>query len=336
MEITYNDRIKGMFCGLMLGDALGAPHEFYRWNRDRIYTGKLELEPFRKINPRFAKGKNIEKRQPIGSVTDDTQMTIALLKLIIDHKGYDREVAIVSYGKWVHSKPSDIGVNTRFIFSNKTVKGYNARIKKRDEEITEGTRSISLANGALMRCSPIALLNEDKWLEAAIEDVNLSNPYRQTIEVNIIYLGVLRMLLRGKKLNNIKKFIYEQNPRNKGVAKVIDDLKNDTNRDISGKDKGLAVHALWCSLKGLLMDESYTKTIRWVITQGGNTGKGDTDTNAAITGVLLGARYGWKKMMKNKMTTYNWNILIETAKKITGPIREYVPHDFDELMEKIC
>jgi len=30
-EPTKRDRVRGMFAGLILGDALGAPHEFYKW-----------------------------------------------------------------------------------------------------------------------------------------------------------------------------------------------------------------------------------------------------------------------------------------------------------------
>lgn len=334
-EITRADRIKGMFCALMMGDCLGSPYEFYRWNGDRIYTDKVELETFRKMDPRYVKkGDSGEKRLPIGSVTDDTQMTITLLKSILENDGYEREKLIVAYGAWVHSKPPDIGNNTRFVFANKTVKGYESRIKKRDEEIAAGTRNKSLSNGALMRCSPIALLSDEDWLDAAKNDVKLSNPYRETIEVNILYLHVLRMILDGKKLSSVKRFIFKQTPKSKGVAKVIDDLKNDTPRNIGERDKGMAVHALWCSLKGLLMDESYAKTMRWVITQGGQHGVGDTDTNAAITGALIGARYGWTKLMKSKLTRYNWGVVINAAKNVTGPIKNYVPHDFDELMEQ--
>uniref|UniRef100_A0A6C0CB47 ADP-ribosylglycohydrolase n=1 Tax=viral metagenome TaxID=1070528 RepID=A0A6C0CB47_9ZZZZ len=328
--MDYEDRVRGMFAGFFIGDQNGAPYEFYKWNHDRIYTDKITLEPYRKTM------YGQEKRAPLGSVTDDTQMTIALLKMLLDNNmKYDREEAIIAYGRWVNSKPHDIGINTKFVFANKTIKGYESRIKKRDEEIAAGTRNISLSNGSLMRCSPFILLDDDEWLSAAKEDVKLSNPYQETIEVNVIYLCVLRRLLNGKSLDSVKRFIFRQKPKSKAVINVIDDLKNNVARDIGGRDKGLAVHALYCSLKGLLMDASFTKTIRWVITQGGDFGVGDTDTNAAICGGLLGARYGWDKIMKSKITRYNWDILINAANNVTGPIKYYVPHDFDDLMIQI-
>jgi len=234
IEITYEDKVKGIFAGLALGNSLRVAHEFYKWNRDRIYTGKLEFARYRKTM------YGVEKRQEIGNVTDDTQMSIALLKSILDNNGhYDREDTIISYGRWIHSIPNDDDTNTKFVFADKIVKGYELRIKKRDEEIANETRKISLANGGSMRYSSISLLGEGEWLSAVKEDVMLSNPYRETIEVNIIYLSVLRMLLKGKELNSVKRFIFKQKPKSKAVIKVIDDLKNDVVRNIGGKDKGI-------------------------------------------------------------------------------------------------
>lgn len=138
IETNLKDRIKGMFAGLMLGDALGAPHEFWKWNRNTVYTGKLEIKPFRMKDPRFAKG-NREVYGEIGSVTDDTQMTLALLISILDNSSYDKEKTIKAYADWAHSGAKDMGKNTRYLFTNKTVKGYYSRVKKRDDEIEKGT-----------------------------------------------------------------------------------------------------------------------------------------------------------------------------------------------------
>jgi len=70
-EDVYTDQARGMFAAAFLGDALGAPHEFYKWNRDTKYTGKLEIQPYRQKDARFAKEGEREVYKPIGSVTDE-------------------------------------------------------------------------------------------------------------------------------------------------------------------------------------------------------------------------------------------------------------------------
>lgn len=160
--VTLKQRVMGMFCAHHMGDALGAPHEF-RCNKDTVYTGKLEIQPYRRRDARYFAADNREVIQPIGTVTDDTQMTVALLKTIIKEDGaYDSRSAILAYSAWTHSGAIDMGTNTRFIFANKTVKGYDLRIEKLRQEVASGARQISLANGALMRCTPLALLKDWK------------------------------------------------------------------------------------------------------------------------------------------------------------------------------
>lgn len=117
------DKIKGMFISAFLGDALGAPHEFY-CNRKVKYTGKLEHVPFR--TSRF-QGKQMLS---IGQVTDDSEMTLTLLQQILDGK-YDKQKVVLSYLEWANSGLWAMGRNTRELFKGiKTFKGYTKRYEK--------------------------------------------------------------------------------------------------------------------------------------------------------------------------------------------------------------
>jgi ADP-ribosylglycohydrolase len=337
-EEIFRDKIKGMFAGHHLGDALGAPYEFYKWNRNTIYTDKLEIRPYRQRDPRHFSKDERHLYQPVGTVTDDTQMTIALMKSIIKNKGiYNWEDAVISYSNWTHSGALDIGTNTRFLFTNKTVKGYQSRVSKRDKEIKKGTRQISLANGALMRCTPLVLL--DNWYKDSITDTELTNPYPDIISINIIYLWVLRYIIMGTDIDEIIEnakhigMIYATN----NVYKILIQALNDKiDIDISGKDKGLAIYGFYCAIRSLVLIKkgyNYPEIIRWIITQGTETGKGDTDTNAAIAGAYIGAYFGINNLLSNEITRNNLEILLKTAGDVKGPLLKYVPHDFDELIE---
>ena len=46
--MNYQDRVRGMFAAFIHNDVIGSPYEFWKWNRDRIYTDKIKLEPYRK------------------------------------------------------------------------------------------------------------------------------------------------------------------------------------------------------------------------------------------------------------------------------------------------
>lgn len=75
MDNSLN-RIRGMFMGAFLGDALGAPHEF-RCNQKIIYTGKLEHQAF--MLTQWQGRKELQ----VGQVTDDSELTLTLLRTLI-------------------------------------------------------------------------------------------------------------------------------------------------------------------------------------------------------------------------------------------------------------
>jgi ADP-ribosylglycohydrolase len=320
------DKIKGMFIGGALGDALGAPHEFFRYKSIKgieypefKYTGKLEypIERFNRFKQKF------EKLGEIGTVTDDTEMTWVLVNhLILNNGKFDEDKLILSYLKWANSRGKFMGKNTRSLFKGiKTIKGYKNRYEKQfpNKEITENAQS----NGSLMRCATFAIFKNFENL--AIQDCKLTNPSNFTIKVETIYLNIIRNILlqSQSKLNKdqIKKQIKEY------LIKLIDENVNDIiihGNNISNyglnlriksaldgivlpviENKGWCLHGLYCTIFALFNFSNYFDAINWVIHQGG-----DTDTNADIAGFVLGALYGYQEMITEKITKENVDILL--------------------------
>lgn len=93
-KIDITDRVKGMLLSFLLSDALGTPHEL-RSNQHNVYTGKLELSA-RSFN-RFTR---VETFHAVGCVSDDSEMTLVLLKSLIRNNGYNRSNVILSYLDW--------------------------------------------------------------------------------------------------------------------------------------------------------------------------------------------------------------------------------------------
>lgn len=269
------DKFKGIIIGLALGDALGAPHEF-KSPTPLKYTGKLEH-----IISRYNRFTKETTTFPIGIVTDDTEMTMVLLRSIVAHKTYSSTDVILKYEQWAKGAKM-MGKNTRALFKGvTTVKGYQNRYNKIfGTPMTEWTQS----NGSLMRCSPFVLFSE---YDNLIIDTKLSNPHPINIECGMLYIYLMRYLTFYDNPPEIDSlFNYAQEPQ---IMQVLSDVKNKVVRDISLKSvKGWVITAFYCALWSIYHISTATEAYKYFIDQ-----LGDTDTNAAILGALYGSKYGF-------------------------------------------
>lgn len=295
------DKIHGMLFGVALGDALGVPHEF-RHNKKNVYTGKLQYHP--SMRNRFT-GK--ETMFPIGTVSDDTEMTISLfssMKRKDSSYYYDSKDALKSYLAWANDgMPKMMGVNTRKLFKGvKTLKGYENRAKK------VFSSEISQSNGCLMRCSPLALIEDAKERMVSVEsDCKLTNPTSICIEVCKVYVEGLRMALMGSHNNDI--ILHMSKVEHKELQHAVVQVLNNIPREITSKSKGWIVHAFYCVLYSLYHFTSYSEAVNSVIKMGG-----DTDTNAAIVGGMFGALIGLNLLRKEQKD--NLELMLKTNNKL--------------------
>jgi len=287
------DKLKGTIVAVALGDA----HEF-RHNKAE-YTGKLEHNVV--LFNRF-QGESV---YPVGSITDDTQMTMIILNHIVNNKGYYPEKIVLEYEKWATTAKM-MGKNTRELFKGVTThKGYTSRYNKKfiDTSINEWTQS----NGSLMRCSPFVIFNDYNALQT---DVKLTNPHPINIESGFIYMFVMRNLLINDKLPDIDElFKYTNQP---AIKDMIMDVKTRMARPISDKSvKGWVVTALYCALYSIYHIPTFKEAAEYFIKQ-----KGDTDTNCAILGGLYGARDGFNKLYLENV--YNIDLILKTNKELAN------------------
>ncbi len=314
------DKIQGMFMCVFLGDSLGAPHEF-RCNSNTPYTGKLEFTAFR--TSQF-QGK---KELAVAQVTDDSELTLTLLRTIIKDNSYIKDNIIKSYMTWCNSEGLwAIGKNTRALFKGiKTLKGYQNRINK---ILLLPEEQISQSNGSLMRVSPLSLLKDD---DCIINDCNITNPNKVNRDCNLVYVKSLRLALQGYNW----KYIFK-NAKNiattEEVQEVLKQVENREFRDIT-VNKGHVLHAIYCTFIVISSFNDFSKAMEWII----KDNKGcDTDTNAAIAGAMLGAILGFERVKSEPLTNINIEILLNADTK-NGPTKRedyYQPFDFYELTEQ--
>ena len=361
MENSYEfflDRIRGLFAAFFLGDVLGSPHEF-RCNRKLIYSGKVEHEAF--LVTRFQGKKTLS----VGQVTDDSEMTLALLRYLAEHNfEYRGEEVLKAYLDWANSGGWMLGKNTRALLKGvKTVKGYEKRMAK-ILELPEDERSQS--NGAMMRCTPLALLPYDEYppkegapargyLIAVETDANLTNPHPIVVWCNRVYLYCLRRCLRGdlgpEIFSDLKHFLRARQSRiPEEVSDVYFSIRNRRSKKVGAggfreagpvadrnltHQKGWCLHGLWCALRVLILPLDYPARIEELMVPGA-----DTDTIAAIAGAMVGAMIGFETLSADPTTAENFEIVLgcdtSTAGAPTPRPKKYSPHDFYSLTKKVA
>lgn len=312
------DKVRGMFMGVFLGDALGAPHEF-RCNAKIPYTGILEHKPF--MVSQYQGRKELE----IGQVTDDSEMSLALLRTLIQDRSYDRDHIILSYLRWANSGGWMMGKNTRALLRGvTTLKGYQGRMSK---VLALPINERSQSNGAMMRCSSLALLWDNV---SVVEDVKITNPHPICLDCNLVYISALRLALLGVDGPSIFSQVKTLAQTDE-VKAVMSQVENREARNIA-ENKGWCLHALWCAMMTITTFTNYSEAMYWIITSQPGS---DTDTNACIAGALLGARLGFEEMQREPMTARNIELVINSQTDTGSTPRpiEYSPRDFYTLTE---
>lgn len=287
------DKITGMLVGHMLGDALGSPYEFHP---KHAYTGILEHQIIQ--NTQYQGRREF----PIGQCSDDFELSMALCNGLIRGGDYNRDIIVEEYMAWANSKCKFMGTNTRAVFHGiKTLKGYDNRMKIILEK-PETERSQS--NGSLMRCTPLVIFYACKNI--AVVDCSLSNPHPNNIEVEQIYLTMLRQAFTAK--SKIEVLRHLQLAKCPEVIAVIEEARqNPTSVRNLVHQRGWCLHAFYCAVHTFMYCDTLQEVMDWCI---GGHPKSDTDTNAAISGALMACFLGYKQIMGEGKPRYNLNVIM--------------------------
>lgn len=279
------DKVKGMFAGLFMGDARGAQFEFPKAKKYK-YSDRIE-NPI----PHRNRWTGEFKQGTIGQVTDDSEKCIALTRSIVKNSGYQLDSAIQDYLDWAYNSKSFLGKNTRALLTVKTIRGYQNRYKK---VYSCPREEWSQSNGSLMHCAPLFPFSK----QDIIDDCKITNPHPINIECNLLYLRAMKLLYRGKDAERVYNII-----RDKAKLPEIQERFESDEFDYK-ENKGHVLHAFQIAMNTLLDDRDYNHQIRDIIKLGG-----DTDTNAAISGALIGMRYGYDTIMDDPINVENWEIV---------------------------
>ena len=258
-------RAQGCLLGQLAGDALGSLVEFQSPEeiRRNYPNGVRELADGGTWNT------------IAGQPTDDSEMALLLARMLAERGTYDSEAALRAYQFWLDSDPFDCGMT-----------------------IATGLRGCpsleSQANGAMMRISPLGIFGANHPLEAvgdwARQDAALTHPNPVCLQANALFtMAIAHAIKTGSEPQTLYRDIADWAVDLKVEPTLMDAIQKAVQEPLADyvQQQGWVLIAFRNALWQLLHAPSFEAGVMDTVMRGG-----DTDTNAAICGALLGAVYG--------------------------------------------
>jgi ADP-ribosyl-[dinitrogen reductase] hydrolase len=256
-------RAQGCLLGQVAGDNLGGLVEFWSAPEvDRLYpNGPRRLEDGGHWNILA------------GQATDDSEMALALARAILSGSGFDASGVLAGYRAWRESGPFDMGA---------TVSAALSGCPKPESQ----------ANGSLMRASPLGLLasSVEEAASLARSDNALTHPHPVCGDATATFVVALRHAVRQGGGARAAFDVARGWARSAGAEPAVQaalDAAEERPPICDGESQGWVLIALQNAFYELLHAPSVEEAVVASVRRGG-----DTDTNAAIAGALVGSVYG--------------------------------------------
>jgi len=264
--------------GLSIGDALGATVEFMTANEIRVEYGVH----------REIRGGGWLRLAP-GQVTDDTEMSLYLARSIADNGGWSLSHGAEYLGRWMRSRPKDMGSTVR--------RGLRAYVTQGQLQVPRSEHDAG--NGAAMRLLPLVLshLGDEAAMERAVlEQARITHHHDLSDAGCLVLARLVRHALRGRSklclLQEAKVFV-ERFP----VFRF---------QPYAGHASGYIVDTLQTVLHYFFRSRSFEECLVGVVNAGG-----DADTTGAIAGMLAGAFYGGAEIPQRWVRRMDAPLLLE-------------------------
>ncbi|MFW6642498.1 ADP-ribosylglycohydrolase family protein [Nocardiopsis algeriensis] len=279
---SREDRAAGVLLGTACGDALGVPYEFsVRLSESQV--------------PRML-GGGLGDYAP-GEYSDDTQMAVCIAEAVREHGDPLSPRALRqtadNFLRWVEEGATDIGAQTRRVLRGsghaqgrpevaEVMTAFSAR------EFASGVRCAG--NGSLMRTAPLALAHLDDpelLARSALAYSALTHGDPLAGEACVLWCeGIRRAVVHGDTEGVRAGLELLPADRRGQWGTWLDEAE--AGPPHSFPNNGFVVTALQAAWSAVTRNpEGFTPALHAAVRAGN-----DTDTVAAITGALLGARWG--------------------------------------------
>jgi ADP-ribosylglycohydrolase/fructose-1,6-bisphosphatase/inositol monophosphatase family enzyme len=274
-------RVRGCWLGQICGDALGSMTEFQSAEgARREYPSGL-----RTIGP------SPVWRTIAGQPTDDSELALVLGRTLLEH-GFNEERIARGYAWWRDSGPFDIGSTI-----GRATAAMSAAVHQGRDIVEAAHRAASRSsesNGALMRQSVLAIwghaLDPVRLDEIVRRDTSLTHPNPVCLDASTAFIVALADAIReGLNAEDTYEHALAWHEAH-GISASVGEALKAAAREMpvcDGASMGHVIRALQAALHQALHAPSFEEGVVRTVMAGG-----DTDTNGAIAGALLGAIHG--------------------------------------------
>lgn len=328
MDTLLTDKIKGVLFGQAVGDALGFGTEFL--SRSEVIftyphglTEYSQIRYFSKINNQFEQLQDW-RWQP-GDWTDDTDQMVCVLDSLLAKKQVNILDIAARLQNWAITDGFGIGGTVYKVVNHPDFLLDPHRVA---EEFWQSKNQQTAANGGVMRTAILGIweyFDIDKVRENAVNVCKITHADPRCLASCIAVCLAISQLIQGvtdvnllvdETENQVKSFHPEiADYLQKAKADSLEELDLDEGLNANESYKlSYTLKTLGAGFWALLHSENFTDGITAIIQEGG-----DADTNAAVAGALLGAKFGYQGIDKKWIEGLVYKQ--ELADKVEGLIR---------------
>ena len=268
------DRAKGCLLGQVIGDNLGGLVEF---------STEEEISRLYPNGPRNLEDGGIWNILA-GQATDDSELALALAHAILEKGTYDAGRVAAAYSDWIASGPFDVGNTTRMALGPVVA----AEPGRRAETANAHADKASQSNGSLMRTCPIGIWARHPAIadRYARMDSRLTHPNAVCVDACGVFAAAVAEGIRTGDRHAMYREARSR-ARTAAVREALVRAQQGKLPESYGRHMGWVLVALQNAFYRLLHGTSFEDGLIATVKKGG-----DSDTNGAIAGALLGAACG--------------------------------------------
>lgn len=279
------DKIKGVFYGQAIGDALGLGTEFLTKDQVAEYYPQ-GLAHYSQI----VRDKH-RVRWAEGAWTDDTDQFLCIAQAIIQKKEVCELTFAEELYRWFQNNPMGIG---KTVYKVVSMPQFTLYPHKAAELVWKLSGKRNASNGAIMRTSLLGTFDFwdlDKALDNTEKIARVTHWDARCIGSCVLVTMVIRHLLLDDGELPPHQLVQMAVGYHEDIREYIHRVQDDNLADLQLGDPenlGYTLKALGAGLWAYYHANSFEEGILKIIHEGG-----DADTNASVAGSILGARFGF-------------------------------------------